>query len=610
VVDMRWGVRDEATDDHMTTELCMREIVNCQRLSMGPNFVVFLGQKYGYRPIPTYILATELTLLKETLQQMGVDTHLLDLWYKVDKNAVPAMMILQPISTILVNFNNKRYQTERYACSQIAKSRPGNLWDTLNKMQKLLRKAAHMCNVNGKMDHDAMHNYFMSVTEREVINGVLNVQNTKTSCIAYKASNFIDIINRGIDAEAARLLGNLRDERLPNKIEASNMQKYTIEWMGREGISKDTHDEYLSNFLAHFYKSITKLVDRAMRKEDSSAQGVIVTEILQHLHACNNSVKQCSCPMLISLCQQISYNFMLPMEDIPDDLVPLTAHFKQLITYGTAEQPLIVFLDSVDQLTGASGANKLTWLPSKIPKHCKIVISCVNEPEEPEISRDYVLLRRILDAEDHFIEVTSLGEKLATQVMRKWLIAACRDVTNYQWRVVCNALAECSLPIFVKLVFAETCRWKSYSKPNDTLLATNVMDSIFKLFERIEMQHGKLLVMHALAYVTAAKSGLSETELEDLISMDDKVLDDVYQYHLPPVRRIPPLLWTRIRNDLPNYLSEREADGVSVLSWYHRQFRDAAKERYFKDEAMSIYFHSSIADYFLGIWGGGNPKPF
>jgi len=150
-------------------------------------------------------------------------------------------------------------------------------------------------------------------------------------------------------------------------------------------------------------------------------------------------------------------------------------------------------------------------------------------------------------------------------------------------------------------------------------------------------------VTHALAYITAAKSGLSETELEDLISMDDKVLDDVYQYHMPPVRRIPPLLWTRIRNDLPNYLSEREADGVSVLSWYHRQvelknkiycsnsttsrahelkfyipnicyihrqFRDAARERYFSDDAMAIYFHSSIADYFLGIWGGGNPKPF
>ena len=43
---------------------------------------------------------------------------------------------------------------------------------------------------------------------------------------------------------------------------------------------------------------------------------------------------------------------------------------------------------------------------------------------------------------------------------------------------------------------------------------------------------------------------------------------------------------------------------------FHRQFRDAAKERYFKNKNLSHYFHSSIADYFLGIWGGGVPKPF
>lgn len=67
--------------------------------------------------------------------------------------------------------------------------------------------------------------------------------------------------------------------------------RYTVEWIGREGLDTETHEEYLSNFIAHFYKNIIKLVDRAMRKEDSSAQGQIVTEILQHLHACNNSVK-------------------------------------------------------------------------------------------------------------------------------------------------------------------------------------------------------------------------------------------------------------------------------------------------------------------------------
>ena len=35
VVDMRWGVRDEMTNEHMTTELCMRELRSCQELSIG-----------------------------------------------------------------------------------------------------------------------------------------------------------------------------------------------------------------------------------------------------------------------------------------------------------------------------------------------------------------------------------------------------------------------------------------------------------------------------------------------------------------------------------------------------------------------------------------------
>lgn len=49
VVDMRWGVRDEATVDHMTSELCMRELKACQNISTGPSFVVSL--KGGARSV-------------------------------------------------------------------------------------------------------------------------------------------------------------------------------------------------------------------------------------------------------------------------------------------------------------------------------------------------------------------------------------------------------------------------------------------------------------------------------------------------------------------------------------------------------------------------------
>ena len=93
---------------------------------------------------------------------------------------------------------------------------------------------------------------------------------------------------------------------------------------------------------------------------------------------------------------------------------------------------------------------------------------------------------------------------------------------------------------------------------------------------------------------------MSEPEIEDFISLDDKVLDDIYQYHLPPTRRIPPLLWTRVRSDLPGYLADSEADGVCVINYYHKQFKQAAKKRYFRDDTDYLYFHSYMADYFLG----------
>ena len=48
--------------------------------------------------------------------------------------------------------------------------------------------------------------------------------------------------------------------------------RYNIEWIGREGLAPETHEEYLNDFINHFYKNVLKLVDRAMRKEDTSPQ--------------------------------------------------------------------------------------------------------------------------------------------------------------------------------------------------------------------------------------------------------------------------------------------------------------------------------------------------
>ena len=91
----------------------------------------------------------------------------------------------------------------------------------------------------------------------------------------------------------------------------------------------------------------------------------------------------------------------------------------------------------------------------------------------------------MVDNRENFLEVQPLGEELAYRVIQLWMESAGRDLNNYQWRVVANATSTCSQPIYCKLVFAEICRWKSYSNPIDTYLANSVMDSIFLLFEKV-----------------------------------------------------------------------------------------------------------------------------
>ena len=97
-----------------------------------------------------------------------------------------------------------------------------------------------------------------------------------------------------------------------------------------------------------------------------------------------------------------------------------------------------------------------------------------------------------------------------------------------------------------------------------------------------------------------ASQGLTTNELEDILSCDEDVLQDVFQYWTPPIRRLPPLLWVRIRADLASYLVDRGADGTQVTCWYHRQFVQAAVDRYLSDPFEKKNIHSAIADYFLG----------
>lgn len=68
--------------------ICFAEIERCRRVTPRPNFIILLGDRYGWQPLPEEIPASEFEQIE---QRIGSDAErsLLAAWYKRDNNAVP-----------------------------------------------------------------------------------------------------------------------------------------------------------------------------------------------------------------------------------------------------------------------------------------------------------------------------------------------------------------------------------------------------------------------------------------------------------------------------------------------------------------------------------------
>ena len=69
-IDLRWGVPAEAGLDHRTMRICFEELRRSQTTSPEPNFLILLGNRYGWRPLPEVISVEEFEKLKTAAQQI------------------------------------------------------------------------------------------------------------------------------------------------------------------------------------------------------------------------------------------------------------------------------------------------------------------------------------------------------------------------------------------------------------------------------------------------------------------------------------------------------------------------------------------------------------
>lgn len=129
---------------------------------------------------------------------------------------------------------------------------------------------------------------------------------------------------------------------------------------------------------------------------------------------------------------------------------------------------------------------------------------------------------------------------------------------------------------------------------NDQILGTNKGKKTLKL---ISFKQG---------YISIAHSGLTECELQDILSLDDHLLkhlitNDMIQLNANFLR-MPCCLTTRILNAIANHLLVKPFYGMNTFCWRHKIFADAVYRRYLRKcrrNYICVKFLKLIFDIFL-----------
>jgi hypothetical protein len=641
-IDLRWGVSAEAGLDQQTIPICLGEIARCQRTTPRPNFIVLLGDRYGWRPLPEAIPATEFQSLVERLD--GPEFEELREWYRRDDNAMPPIYGLQ-VRTGVYEEDETWAAVER---------RLRALFD------KALKRSPKTVADRQKFEQSAV--------EQEIVAGALTVENAKENVFCFfrhivglphdsSAFNFLDFVkpdprdmttwtvDRDSEARVKALKETLR-RTLPG-----NCFQYEVEWTGN-----DITTAHLEKLGEDVYSSLAGIIESEIAKVEAIDEldqeigahadfgaerarifvgradiGARITTYLTGMerkplvvHGAPGSGKSAllayvaaqaqaastnsgvfvirfigatpdssdARSMLFSLCRQISREYGADEGGVPLDYRGLVQQLPRCLALATANRPLILILDALDQLPGTDSA----WVPGELPPHVSLVLSTLG------LDRSDVL--KNVPPDSILIPMPSMTVEEGDTLLQQWLIGAGRTLQDSQRGEVLGKFAKDGLPLYLRLAFEEARRWTSFLPVAQTVLSSDIPGVIRALFDRLAAgaNHGPLLVARSLGYLAAARNGLTEDELLDLLSppYDSEVLSEFQARSpkSPAVDRLPVVMWSRLYFDLAPYLRKRAADGTRLMSFYHSQFHEAARQVYLGTPPDGQDFHRRLARYF------------
>ena len=263
----------------------------------------------------------------------------------------------------------------------------------------------------------------------------------------------------------------------------------------------------------------------------SSLQPVVVTRF------CGTTSSSSSARLLIKgiseqVCKAYGVNYSLPVY-FPE----LAKTFESCLEYASEETPLVILVDSLDQLSDEDqGRRDLAWLPLNLPEHVYLIVSTL-----PDTGGSYNALRQTDISENHYLQVNQITIHEAKDIIAGSLQHTNRTLQSGQFEQLLTYSTDYSeeVPTVLRLRLLLDIAVKLKSSEAMPVLPVSVRGLIDHFLETLEKKHGHLLVARLFGLLAASTHGLGEDTLQDILAADDEVLDSVLQYHQPPIRRIP-----------------------------------------------------------------------
>lgn len=590
MIDLRWGIYSESTLNHRTLPICINEVKRCKDFSPRPNFLAMVGERYGWVPLPPFISQEEFSHIAEQLNEC--EQKALAEWYLYDSNEVGGQYYLQTRSGSYVD---------------------DSLWsDKESELRELLIKGAE----KAELEELDLEKYTASATEHEIISGMFADETTADSSIAFFRTGF-----SSKDVDGSRI--NSLKQRIRNFMQATDTTENLIE-LGYD-------DEYKSSFSRRITDLLLELVAREMdRIEELESDHTHEHRLLRyyssdrfclcHEQAFEDIGKYVSggtcgtlfltgdsgCGKTTLLAKFISeysgestfvfygenssscsisdaleyivgdlygkYRRYDPRPEEPQNSAE--AFHKAIGLVPRFAKTHLIVIDGIDMFWDLPFL-KENFLPSKLPKNVKIIIS----------SADRNLALKFKGANDVCLSMENLSPTQSLDCFEHHIGTKHRCIQNNEQKQTVNSVLDSGCtPLQAKMLAALASKWKS--DETHTELPTTAEDAALAYIRNAyeTFGHDRDTVLYCLALISVSPLGLTEQDILSMLLQFDSVKQHFVREtkHGYDLSDMPYAIWSRLFFDLEDCLEISFYDGEIIIRFSHNVFLNVTK-KYFPE---------------------------